>query len=197
MDGPETFDPSTYAPGVSELLLPVRLPELGPGKPDPATRTRLARLDPATVLGGAPPADIDMARACLSGLWLYHDFLDESHRISQSIETSTGSYWHGIMHRREPDFDNARYWFRRVGTHPVLALVTGRVRELATTGEAKGVSPRLADLLGRWGPFAFIDACEASLGAPGPDHALCRQIALIEWQLLFDYTYRRATGKTP
>ena len=57
-------------------------------------------------------AILDMAQACLAGLWLYHDFLDESHSISQEIATSTGSFWHGIMHRREPDPSNAKYWFR-------------------------------------------------------------------------------------
>ena len=45
-----------------------------------------------------------MAACCLCGLWLLHDFLDESHSLSQEITTDTGSYWHGIMHRREPDY---------------------------------------------------------------------------------------------
>jgi hypothetical protein len=48
-----------------------------------------------------------------AGLWLYVDDLDRSHHVSQSIETPVGSYWHGIMHRREGDFSNAKYWFRR------------------------------------------------------------------------------------
>ena len=49
-----------------------------------------------------------MASACLAGLWLYHDYLDESHAVSQSIHTPAGSYWHGLMHRREPDFANPK-----------------------------------------------------------------------------------------
>ena len=61
-----------------------------------------------------------MALACMAGLWLRHDFLDESHRISQDLENPSGSYWHGIMHRRELDFSNAKYWFRRVGMHRVF-----------------------------------------------------------------------------
>ena len=50
--------------------------------------------------------DRDMAATCRSGLWLYHDFLDEAHTISQEIETPEGSYWHALVHRREPDFSN-------------------------------------------------------------------------------------------
>jgi len=58
-----------------------------------------------------------------SGLWLYVDELDRSHRISQSIDNETGSFWHGIMHRREGDFSNSHYWFRRVGTHPAITAI--------------------------------------------------------------------------
>ena len=48
-----------------------------------------------------------------SALWLYVDELDRSHTISQGIHTATGSYWHGIMHRREGDFGNSHYWFTK------------------------------------------------------------------------------------
>jgi len=58
-----------------------------------------------------------------AALWLYVDELDKSHTISQGIEDQTGSFWHGIMHRREGDFSNSHYWFRRVGTHPAMALM--------------------------------------------------------------------------
>ncbi|SVE48716.1 uncharacterized protein METZ01_LOCUS501570, partial [marine metagenome] len=57
-----------------------------------------------------------------SALWLYVDDLDRSHTCSQSIDDTTGSYWHGIMHRREGDFSNSHYWFRKVGNHPAMAL---------------------------------------------------------------------------
>ncbi len=55
-----------------------------------------------------------------SALWLYVDDLERSHTISQSIDGATGSYWHGIMHRREGDFGNSRYWHRRATGHPLL-----------------------------------------------------------------------------
>ena len=32
-------------------------------------------------------------QAMLSGLWLWHDWLDSSHTISQSLHGATGSFW--------------------------------------------------------------------------------------------------------
>ncbi len=49
-----------------------------------------------------------------AAIWLYVDDLDRSHKISQSISGPVGAYWHGIMHRREGDFWNAKYWLRQV-----------------------------------------------------------------------------------
>jgi len=57
----------------------------------------------------------------VAGLWLYAGNLDRSHKISQGIQTATGSFWHGIMHRREGDFGNSHYWFRNAGSHPAMA----------------------------------------------------------------------------
>ncbi len=40
--------------------------------------------------------------------------------------------------------------------------------------------------------MAFIDLCERCYDIAGPDHELCRRISLLEWQLLFDFSYRQA-----
>ena len=41
--------------------------------------------------------------AAMAGLWLYFSCLDEAHTLAQAVETADGSFWHGIMHRQEPD----------------------------------------------------------------------------------------------
>ncbi len=56
----------------------------------------------------------------ISGLWLLAGDLDRSHTLSQDDSSAAGSFWHGIMHRREGDYSNAAYWFRRVGSHSVI-----------------------------------------------------------------------------
>jgi hypothetical protein len=176
-----------FSRAVADLLREPRLAPLGPGTPNLAARPRLEALTVETAFAPHKVIDRASAAACLAGLWLYHDFLDESHRLSQDIDTSDGSYWHGLMHRREPDFDNARYWFRRVGIHPVFPTVRAAAAELIAA------EPSLAGKSG-WDPFAFIDLCEACVAGQAPAEMLCRRIQEREWQVLFEHCYRAAIG---
>src|SRR5260370_38994095 len=132
-----------------------------------------------------PIQDQEMAQACLAGLWLYHDYLDESHGISQGIETPSGSYWHGLMHRREPDFDNAKYWFRRVGQHSIFPALRAAAAELAAPVELQSAVRFLATEPA-WDPFAFIDLGESCLASHTPT-LLSQQIQQRARELLFDY----------
>ena len=80
-----------------------------------------------------------------SALWLLAGDLDRSHTLSQQFDSREGSYWHGIMHRREGDFSNAKYWFRRVGDHPVLSRLR---QEIETRRDGwSGDRSLLSDLL--------------------------------------------------
>jgi len=187
------FDPDQYGPAVAELLRDERLPELGPGDENPTARARLESLSTAAVFPGRKIVDDQMAQCCLSALWLWHDFLDESHRISQEIEASDGSYWHGIMHRREPDYGNARYWFRRVGRHPVFPALAQQAAMLATQFPPDKAARFLADG-SAWDPFAFVDLCEAIARGKSTSQELARHVARAEWQLLFDHCYSLAAG---
>jgi hypothetical protein len=182
-----------YPPTISELLHQPRLAPLGPGQPNSAVYAALKRLTPDTVLAPHPIQDRKMAAACLAGLWLYHDYLDESHEISQSISTPTGSYWHGLMHRREPDFGNSAYWFRRVGEHPVFEQLGEAAAKLA---EQSGTDSRTQFLVRQsaWDPFAFLDLCEAAYQQSNPHELLCRHIQQREWELLFDFCFRKAVA---
>ncbi len=61
-----------------------------------------------------------------AGLYLLNDDLPRAHALAQSVEGDPlGDYWHALIHRREGDYDNARYWFGRVGAAPILAQIYG------------------------------------------------------------------------
>jgi hypothetical protein len=67
---------------------------------------------------------LDAPDAVKAGLHLLNDNLDRAHELAQAHEgDKTCDYWHAIVHRREGDFDNAKYWLHRVGRHPVLSRV--------------------------------------------------------------------------
>jgi hypothetical protein len=172
------FEPT---PIVQTLLEPGRLPELGPGKPNEAVREQLEKLSIELLFAGQLVRDAEMAKCCVAGLWLHHDFLDESHTISQEISTVEGSYWHGIMHRREPDADNAKYWFRRVGAHPVIEKLPEMTRPLDYEYRS---------------PFDFIDFCERVRGSGSMEKKTAEIVQFLEWMLLFEHCWNSALGSS-
>ena len=185
--------PVDYSPVIGGLIAPNRIPELEPGAPNDAPRSDLASLTVERIFDGRKIVDRDAARCCLAGLWLLHDFLDESHQISQEVDTVDGSYWHGIMHRREPDYSNAKYWFRRVPSHPVFAPLNDKARELAARQKPDNAAAFLATQT-TWDPFRFVDLCEAIARGKSSAENLARQLARHEWDLLFAHCYVQAIG---
>jgi hypothetical protein len=187
----------TLSVKIGELAPGAILNSLGPAPPREFARSTLAALTPQSLFLGQKIVDEDAARCCLAALWLLHDFLDESHAISQEIETADGSYWHGIMHRREPDYSNAKYWFRQVGPHPIFEPLANAARTQVESEKDK-LSPPTQFLLNptTWDPYHFIDLCEALAGRPVDDSAvlLARRIARTEWNLLFEHCHSAAMG---
>ncbi len=180
------FDASAYGPEVAAILAldggGWRLMPLAGGtcsSEEAARRLRTARA--ATLFAGARAPE-----AALSGLWLYFSCLEEAHRVTQQVPTAEGSFWHGIMHRQEPDPGNSAYWFRRTGIHPVFEPL--RTEAARILEDHPGADFELGAV---WDPFAFIDFCERARRRPGSEsEEAARKIQRAEWQLLFDYCAR-------
>lgn len=110
------------------------------------------------------------AVALKAGLCQWHGWLNESHQLAQSIEglgrNHAGDYWHAIHHRREPDFSNAKYWFRQLGAHPVFQGLVETVPHFPDFQLARTWSDKLMRA-GKWDPLAFVDLCEACVTQQG------------------------------
>ena len=87
--------------------------ELPPSSAMPELLPRSRRSDSTVV--AASIKELSKFPELVTGLWLYVDDLPNSHEISQSMTGPIGAYWHGIMHRREGDFSNSKYWLRQAG----------------------------------------------------------------------------------
>lgn len=136
----------------------------------------------ASIAGGKSPAHAGMFALVKGGLLYALDALPEAHAIFQEASDDTGSYWHGMLHRREGDFDNARYWFRRAGTLPFFSEAH---RNSATH------SPTMARQ-SNWDPYLFTGQCEQVRFGDEDLTAEMRALQRVEFDAIFDYCWRQA-----
>jgi len=142
----------------------------------------LRTTDDAALSGQRPigkPATFALIRG---GLFYALDSLDEAHKIFQDSPGDLGAYWHGMMHRREGDFDNARYWFRRVGVLPIFG-------ELHRT--ASGFSALMARQ-SNWDPYLFTGECEQARFGDNESLAELAALQRVEFEGLLDYCWRQS-----
>lgn len=122
----------------------------------------------------------------LAGLWLYLQDFGACHRVAQDLPTAEGSYWHGMLHRQEPDDWNAGYWFRATGAHPVHAELVEEARRLAEAHAGAHWQPGA-----RWDAEDFIRFCARARREPGSEaERLARAVQMAEWRLLFRWCAR-------
>lgn len=197
------FKKEDYGLIFSNIINPDQLNDLGSGEANNSLKNEIDSIKINEAFEPGKISDHDYASACLSAIWLHHDFLDESHTISQSIYTNTGSFWHGIMHRREGDYWNSKYWFRQVGNHPVFSNLNLTIDQLFNSAESslrkKNESSEIdtvKNLLthNSWDPFIFVDMVQKYNGTDTKIEEILKEVQRLEWQFLFDYCFNKAIG---
>lgn len=174
----------------------------------PFLKPYLDRSTPEALFEGRGPVSTAASRLVLAGLYQQNDDLEASHTLCQEVDRECGlpeaSYWHGIVHRREPDFSNARGWFRKaegLGALPEIHRAAGaflqRVLQMPEYGESREVALQFLRHLqshGTWDPLYFLDLCEAcTTGGSTEAQRLLEEAQEVEFTTLFDWTYRMAT----
>ena len=174
---------SNYA--AFEKLLSARVPVLSPKHPFDAAQSRV--IVPCDLFAGASGP---LVEACRAGLLLFNDDLDRAHEIVQNDPSQTGSFWHAIIHRREGDFSNARYWWSMTGEHPafeeIFDVVLHRVPDFGFLDELRAGE--------QWDPVLFTAWCQK---AQTPDEvARLEAVQLQEMRTLLNWCASRvAPGK--
>jgi hypothetical protein len=122
-------------------------------------KARANRLPKETVIRSLPSVQKEIAKprqAALLGLsLLWHDHWDAAHQTVQAHEgNSDCDLIHGILHRREGDLANARFWCRQVPDHPGFAPIAAALQNQGAR------LPSLSQFLpkGKWSALAFLQA---------------------------------------
>jgi len=166
------------------LLDEAGLADLGPGpRSEGESLSSLnAKIDALFDEHGRP----QKAELIRSLILLWHDHLEPSHCLSQDKHNPDGSLVHAIMHRREPDYSNAKYWWRSTGEHVCFPDIASKVEPLLSD------DPDLASQIlpkGNWDSHAFTDAVSAGIREPAdsPRHQLLKEVQRAETDAVLEY----------
>lgn len=139
------------------------------------------------IAGGKQITDAKTFALVRGGLLYVVDDLDGAHRIFQDDPGDLASYWHGMMHRREADFDNARYWFRRAGRLPIFDRMHSA---------AANLSPNMAKQ-SSWDAYLLTGMCEQAKFGDSEAIPECLRLQRVEFEQLLDYCWRQSFRAPP
>ena len=174
----------SYSDFIDRLLLnPGLLKKFTPGEPLSWELPGKIRGAGDDVLSGGKEITDRKIFALVRGALLFAvDALDAAHKIFQDEPGNLGSYWHGMMHRREGDFDNARYWFRRAGRLPIFE----KMHEAAT--EVSANMARQAT----WDAYLLTGMCEQAKFGDTEAVKECVVLQRVEFEQMLGYCWRQS-----
>jgi hypothetical protein len=139
------------------------------------------------------PDGLLSAQAWKAALHLWNDSLAAAHELVEHMETPTGAALHGIMHRREGDYDNAKYWFHRAGDHPAFHSLQSRAtnflrQQAIPRGPLKEAFDKMI-MQGNWNPYLFIHSVAIQESRHGEDETrgLLEQLQQLELEAMIRF----------
>ena len=166
-------------PRTIEIIKPLfdtsTLPELGPTRRPEALPLNKIMKDIDDLLAATKLSENNSEKIRSASL-LWHDHLAEAHEISQGLHDADGSFLHAIMHRREPDYPNAKYWFNRAGDHPSYQEIHKCVGAISSSTNFLG-NPI------NWNAIEMVDAVSGA-DPSSEEYSLLQQVQQIEFEVL-------------
>lgn len=170
-------------------------------------KSYLDRLDIARLFQGVGLVSEVHAHMIRAALYVQNDDLKAAHAICQPMgrDLPEASYWHGVIHRREPDFDNAHSWFLRAESPGMAAALYKAVCDLLQQaiqlpdyGDARACALaffRHLQNLGTWDALYYLDLCRqcANKGDEAL-HLLLEDVQRVEFETAFEWTFQKAVG---
>ncbi|MDP0500542.1 MAG: hypothetical protein Q7P63_10620 [Verrucomicrobiota bacterium JB022] len=178
---------SSFGSYIDSLIEYAEPAPLGPGKPYDHETVKLGELSVDDLFQDHEVKDREMAQLCLAGLLLRYNHIEAAHGISQGAENPTAALWHAIMHRREPDPGNAKYWLKNVGDHPIYPSLLQSAKSSSHHGPFHDWDT--------WQPGIFVDICDDNRDSGSDYERACIEIQEAEWRELFAYCFQQAVGK--
>lgn len=167
------------------------VPDLGPGPRSEVLNRRdlESKFDQFAATHHLPE---DTALRLRAVAFLYHDHHDPAHDLVQDLSDGDGALIHAVLHRREPDYWNAKYWFRQADMHPVYLALGRRIVSPTPDPDRQALARKLT-LPGAFDPFAFVDLCEQMerQTAQDPTVRWLRQVQHSEFEELVNHLVAR------
>lgn len=186
------FSASIKAAKIKNILQNLRShkPRLVFDKPyDPGVRDLLLNTPVEELFHPEKINDRNCCKSVVSGLLIWNDCEDDAHALAQNIHTAEGSYFHAIVHRREPDIWNSGYWFNRTGEHPVFALVYDYVASSSPDDIKKIIISK-----NTWQPEVFNTLVDDAQKNGNTDDEVLTEIQHAELLFLIAHSYRHSIG---
>jgi hypothetical protein len=168
------YSAMSYAAFITDFLRKATLPRLSAQEPLPNQELiqQVAQARDEEIARTPGP----QARCARSLLFLAAGDMEQAHRIVQEMSTTDAAYIHGVIHRIDDDFDNARYWFRGARMHPAGPEMYRRAAANSLTVASHPI----------WDPFLVTDMLESSRTV-GVTEEL-RAILAIEFEELLQFS---------